>query len=53
MAGEPRDRIRSVEASTAFNGIDYVEVVTRRVLHVHFINAVVIADPTITAIIDG
>ena len=53
MAGEPRDRVRSVEASTAFNGIDFVEVVAPRVLHVHFLNAVAIADPAIAATIDG
>jgi len=53
MAGEPRDRVRSVEASTAFNGVDFVEVVAPRVLHVHFLNGVAIADPAIAATIDG
>ena len=53
MADEPRDRVRSVEASTAFNGIDFVEVVAPRALHVHFLNAVAIADPAIAATIDG
>ena len=53
MADEPRDRIRAVEASTAYNGIDFVEVVAPRKLHVHFLNAVAAADPAITATIDG
>src|SRR6516165_8415799 len=53
MADEPRDRIRAVEASTAYNGIDFVEVVAPRKLHVHFLNAVAAADPAITATLDG
>jgi hypothetical protein len=52
MAGEP-GTVRSVEASTAFNGVDFVEVVAPRVLHVHFLNGVAIADPAIAATIDG
>ncbi len=53
MADEPRDRVRTVQASTALNGIDFVEVVAPRILHVHFLNAVAVADPAITATIDG
>jgi hypothetical protein len=50
---EPRDRVKTVAASTAYNGIDFVEVVAPRVLHVHFLNAVAVKDPTIKATIDG
>jgi len=45
---EPRDRLALVIASTAVNGIDFVEVpsVNSRVLHVHFLNAVTV-QPTL------
>src|ERR1700722_9714057 len=50
---EPRDRVKAVTASSAFNGIDFVEVVAPRALHVHFLNAVAVADPSLTATVDG
>jgi hypothetical protein len=50
---EPRDRVKAVTASSAFNGIDFVEVVAPRVLHVHFLNAIAVADPSLTATVDG
>ena len=50
---EPRDRVKTVTASTAFNGIDFVEVVAPRTLHVHFLNTVAVSDPHIKATIDG
>ena len=53
VPSEPRDRILAVAASTVFNGIDFVEVVAPRKLTVHFLNAVAIADPALTATIDG
>jgi hypothetical protein len=49
----PKDRVRAIIASTAFNGIDFVEVVAPRTLHVHFLNKVAVADPAIAAKIDG
>jgi hypothetical protein len=49
----PKDRTLAVIASTAFNGIDFVEVVAPRVLRVHFLNAVKVADPSIVATITG
>ena len=49
----PKDRVRALIASTAYNGIDFVEVVAPRKLHVHFLNKVAIADPKIAATIDG
>jgi hypothetical protein len=50
---EPRDRVLAVVASTTYNGIDFVEVVPPRTLVVHFLNAVSIEDPSITAAITG
>src|SRR5690242_12781568 len=50
---EPRDRILAVETSTAYNGVDFVEVVAPRKLTVHFLNAVAVADPSLTVTIDG
>jgi hypothetical protein len=50
---DPKDRVRALLASTAYNGIDFVEVVAPRQLHVHFLNAVAVADPAISAKIDG
>lgn len=50
---EPRDRILDVGSSTAYNGIDFVEVVAPRKLTVHFLNAVAVADSTLTVTIDG
>lgn len=50
---EPKDRVRALIASTSFNGIDFVEVAAPRTLRVHFLNAVTVADPSITAAIDG
>jgi hypothetical protein len=50
---EPRDRVLAVAASNTFNGIDFVEVTTPRTLLVHFLNTVIIADPSMTAAITG
>ncbi len=50
---EPKDRTLAVIGSTAFNGIDFVEVVAPQILHVHFLNKVKVADPSITAAITG
>src|SRR3974390_1105300 len=50
---EPKDRVRALIASTSFNGIDFVEVAAPRTLRVHFLNKVTVADPAITATIDG
>jgi hypothetical protein len=50
---EPRDRVLAVVASTTFNGIDFVEVVPPRTLVVHFLNAVSIEEPSMTATITG
>jgi hypothetical protein len=50
---EPRTRITTVTNSSTYNGIDFVEVVTPRLLHVHFLNAVAIEDPSLTVTIDG
>src|SRR5215472_10748365 len=48
-----RDRTGVLLTSTAYNGIDFVEVVNLRLLHVHFLNAVIVADPTLAAAITG
>jgi len=50
---EPRDRVLAVVASTSYNGIDFVELVPPRTLVVHFLNAVSIEDPSVTAAITG
>lgn len=50
---DPKDRVHALAGSTAYNGIDFVEVVASRTLHVHFLNAVTVADSHITATIDG
>lgn len=54
----PKDRVLSVINSTAFNGIDFVEVVpakgsTPLTLIVHFLNAVGVDDPSMTVSIAG
>jgi hypothetical protein len=49
----PKDRALAVIGSASFNGIDFVEVVAARVLHVHFLNKVSVAAPGITAAITG
>ncbi len=49
----PKDRTLAVIGSTSFNGIDFVEVVPPRTLHVHFLNKVKVADPSIVATITG
>ena len=50
---DPKDRVLSVINSTTFNGIDFVEVVAPRTLHVHFLNKVAVADASLTATITG
>jgi Baseplate J-like protein len=50
---EPKNRVLAVVASTTINGIDFVEVSAPQVLIVHFLNAVPVADPSITAAITG
>ena len=50
---DPKDRVLSVINSTTFNGIDFVEVVAPRTLHVHFLNTVAVADASLTATITG
>jgi hypothetical protein len=50
---EPKDRVRTLIASTSFNGIDYVEVAGPQTLRVHFLNTVAVADPSLTVVIDG
>jgi hypothetical protein len=50
---EPKDRVRAIIASTTYNGIDFVEVAAPRTLRVHFLNAVSVADPAVTATISG
>ena len=50
---EPRDRLTAVTHSGTYNGIDFVEVAAPRVLHVHFLNAVAVADASLTVSIDG
>ena len=50
---DPKDRVLSVINSTTFNGIDFVEVVAPRTLHVHFLNKVAVADASLTAAITG
>jgi hypothetical protein len=52
---EPRDRYVALLESTTYNGIDFVDVdaVDRRILYVHFINAVAVETPTIAATITG
>lgn len=55
MAIEPRNRYLTLLASSAWNGVDYVEVdgVDPRTLRVHFLNAVSVASPTLAAMITG
>jgi hypothetical protein len=50
---EPKDRVLAVVASTTYNGVDFVEIVSPRTLIVHFLNAVSIEDPLMTAVITG
>src|SRR6185437_12715996 len=50
---EPKDRVLAIVASTSVNGIDFVEVSAPRTLVVHFLNAVVVSDPSIAATISG
>jgi hypothetical protein len=52
MSGS-KDRLLAVAASTAYNGVDYVDVTAPTALVVHFLNAVAIADPTLTVTITG
>jgi hypothetical protein len=51
----PRDRIAALIASSLYNGVDFVAVdaVDPRHLTVHFLNAVAVADPALTATITG
>ena len=51
----PRDRTAAILASTSFNGVDFVTVdgVDPRILYVHFLNAVTVADPALAATITG
>lgn len=53
MLSEPRDRMLSVAASSAYNGVDFVEVTAPTTLVVHFLNAVPLDTPVPVATITG
>ncbi len=48
-----KDRVLAVIGSTSFNGIDFVEVVAPRTLHVHFLNKVDVAGSLTAVTITG
>lgn len=55
MATPPKSRVLALIASNALNGIDYVEARENEPtgLYVHFLNAVAVADPGLSAAITG
>ena len=48
-----KERLLAVAQSSAYNGVDFVEVVAPTKLVVHFLNGVAIADASLTAAISG
>jgi hypothetical protein len=48
-----KDRLLAVAASSAYNGIDFVDVSAPTTLVVHFLNGVAIDDPALTVSITG
>jgi hypothetical protein len=50
---DSKDRLLAVAASSAYNGVDFVDVSAPTTLIVHFLNGVAIADPNLTVAITG
>lgn len=55
MTVQARDRYIALQQSSAFNGVDFIEVdaADRTILRVHFLNQVPVAQPGIKALITG